>query len=240
MIEIKDLVKNYKDVCAVNNLNLLINDNEIFCLLGTNGAGKTTTIKILTTLVKPTSGIVKIKNLDIINDAHKIKNIINISPQETAVAGNLTVLENLDFMAGVYSIKNKDQKIKELINMFKLESVLNRKVKHLSGGYQRKISIAISLINEPQILFLDEPTLGLDVISKHELWNIIKNLKNKITIVLTTHYMEEAEELADMVGIMNKGKLIAVGNTNELKLKTNCQNFEDAFIKFIEEDNNDN
>ncbi len=240
MIEIKNLVKNYKDVCAVNNLNLIINDNEIFCLLGTNGAGKTTTIKILTTLIKPDSGMVEINKLDILSDAYMIKNIINVSPQETAIAGNLTVLENLEFMAGVYNIKNKDKKIKELINMFKLESVLNKRVKQLSGGYQRKVSIAISLINEPKILFLDEPTLGLDVISKHDLWNIIKSLKNKITIVLTTHYMEEAEALADRVGIMNKGKLIALGTTKELKLKGNCQNFEEAFIKFIEEDNNDN
>lgn len=232
-IDIKDLTKKYKDVVAVSNLNIKIKKGEIFSLLGTNGAGKTTTIKILSTLLLPTNGEVKINNLDLIKDKMKIKEIINISPQETAIAPNLTVLENLEFMAGIYQIKNKKEKIDTLIKTFNLEEVLNKKAKNLSGGYQRKLSIAISLINDPQILFLDEPTLGLDVISRKELWKVIKELKGKVTIILTTHYMEEAKSLSDRVGIMNKGKLIALDTPNELIKKTKTKTFEDAFIKIV-------
>ena len=240
MIKINNLTKKYKDKLAVDNLNLEIKDGELFSLLGTNGAGKTTTIKMLSTLILPTSGEVEINNLDLVKDSSKIKEIINISPQETAVAGNLTVLENLYFMAGIYQTPNKEDKIKELIKLFKLEEVLKQKAKTLSGGYQRKLSIAISLINNPKILFLDEPTLGLDVISRHDLWKIIELLKGKTTIILTTHYMEEAEALSDRIGIMNKGKLIELGTSKELIKKAKTKNFEDAFIKIIEEDNNEN
>lgn len=240
MIKINNLTKKYKDKLAVDNLNLEIKIGELFSLLGTNGAGKTTTIKMLSTLILPTSGEVEINNLDLVKDSSKIKEIINISPQETAVASNLTVLENLYFMAGIYQIPNKEDKIKELIKLFKLEEVLKQKAKTLSGGYQRKLSIAISLINNPKILFLDEPTLGLDVISRHDLWKIIELLKGKTTIILTTHYMEEAEALSDRIGIMNKGKLIELGTSKELIKKAKTKNFEDAFIKIIEEDNNEN
>lgn len=240
MIKINNLTKKYKDKLAVDNLNLEIKTGELFSLLGTNGAGKTTTIKMLSTLILPTSGEVEINNLDLVKDSSKIKEIINISPQETAVASNLTVLENLYFMAGIYQIPNKEDKIKELIKLFKLEEVLKQKAKTLSGGYQRKLSIAIPLINNPKILFLDEPTLGLDVISRHDLWKIIELLKGKTTIILTTHYMEEAEALSDRIGIMNKGKLIELGTSKELIKKAKTKNFEDAFIKIIEEDNNEN
>ncbi|OLA35158.1 MAG: ABC transporter ATP-binding protein [Firmicutes bacterium CAG:321_26_22] len=240
MIKINNLTKKYKDKLAVDNLNLEIKTGELFSLLGTNGAGKTTTIKMLSTLILPTSGEVEINNLDLVKDSSKIKEIINISPQETAVASNLTVLENLYFMAGIYQIPNKEDKIKELIKLFKLEEVLKQKAKTLSGGYQRKLSIAISLINNPKILFLDEPTLGLDVISRHDLWKVIELLKGKTTIILTTHYMEEAEALSDRIGIMNKGKLIELGTPKELIKKAKTKNFEDAFIKIIEEDNNEN
>ena len=234
MIKINNLTKKYKEKLAVDNLNLEIKTGELFSLLGTNGAGKTTTIKMISTLILPTSGTININGLDIIKDREKIKRIINISPQETAIAPNLTVLENLYFMAGIYEIKKAKEKINELIKLFKLEEVLNQKAKTLSGGYQRKLSIAISLINDPEILFLDEPTLGLDVISRRELWHIIENLKGKITIILTTHYMEEAEILSDRIGIMNKGKLIELGTSKELIKKTNSKNFEDAFIKIVE------
>ena len=232
-IDIKDLTKKYKEVVAVDNLNIQIKKGEIFSLLGTNGAGKTTTIKILSTLLLPSNGEVKINNFDLIKDKMKIKEIINISPQETAIAPNLTVLENLEFMTGIYQIKNKKEKIDTLIKTFNLEEVLNKKAKNLSGGYQRKLSIAISLINNPQILFLDEPTLGLDVISRKELWKVIKELKGKVTIILTTHYMEEANSLSDRVGIMNKGKLIALGTPNELIKKSKTKTFEDAFVKIV-------
>lgn len=240
MIKINNLTKKYKDKLAVDNLNLEIKTGELFSLLGTNGAGKTTTIKMLSTLILPTSGEVEINNLDLVKDSSKIKEIINISPQETAIASNLTVLENLYFMAGIYQIPNKEDKIKELIKLFKLEEVLKQKARTLSGGYQRKLSIAISLINNPKILFLDEPTLGLDVISRHDLWKVIELLKEKTTIILTTHYMEEAEALSDRIGIMNKGKLIELGTPKELIKKAKTKNFEDAFIKIIEEDNNEN
>ncbi len=236
MIKINNLSKKYKEKYAVNNLNLKIESGELFSLLGTNGAGKTTTIKMLSTLILPTSGDVKMNDLDLIKDSAKIKKIINISPQETAIAPNLTVMENLYFMAGIYQIENKEAKIRELVNIFKLKDVLKQKAKTLSGGYQRKLSIAISLINTPEILFLDEPTLGLDVIARHDLWNIIESLKGKTTIILTTHYMEEAEILSDRIGIMNKGRLIELGTAKELTKKKKAVSFEEAFIKIIEED----
>ena len=240
MIKINNLTKKYKEKVAVDNLNLEIETGELFSLLGTNGAGKTTTIKMLSTLILPTSGKAAIDNLDLVENSSEIRKIINISPQETAVAPNLTVLENLYFMAGIYQISNREDKINELVKLFKLEEVLKQKAKTLSGGYQRRLSIAMSLINNPKILFLDEPTLGLDVISRHDLWKIINDLKGKTTIILTTHYMEEAEALSDRIGIMNRGKLICFGTSKELMEKVKLKNFEDAFIKIIEEDNNEN
>ncbi len=230
-IKTESLTKKYKNKIAVNNLNLEIKEGELFSLLGTNGAGKTTTLKMLSTLIKPTSGNIFINELDLTKNKQLIKEILNISPQDTAIAKNLTVLENLNFFAGVYEINNKETKIEELIKLFKLENVLNQKAKTLSGGWQRKLSIALALINEPKILFLDEPTLGLDVIARKELWNIINTLKNKTTIILTTHYMEEAEKLSDRVGIMKEGTLKIVGTPEHIKKESKCKTFEDAFIK---------
>ncbi len=235
-IETENLTKKYNEKIAVNGINLKINQGELFALLGTNGAGKTTAIKMLSTLILPTDGNIRINGLDIVKERQKIKGILNMSPQETAIAPNLSVKENLEFMAGVYQITNEKEKINELIEMFNLQEVLNQKAKTLSGGWQRKVSIAISLINEPEILFLDEPTLGLDVIARKELWTVIRNLKGKITIILTTHYMEEAESLSDRIGILSKGKLAAVGTANELIEKTDAKNFEDAFVKIATED----
>lgn len=231
MIQITNLTKKYKEKIAVKNINLTIKEGELFALLGTNGAGKTTTIKMLSTLILPTEGEIKIAGYDIAKDSVKIKEIVNVSPQETAIAPNLTVKENLDFMAGVYKIKNKNEKIDELVKTFKLQEVLKQKAKTLSGGWQRKLSIAISLINDPKVLFLDEPTLGLDVLARRELWAVIESLKGKITIILTTHYMEEAESLSDRVGIMDKGNLITVGTVKELMQKAGTNNFEEAFVK---------
>lgn len=229
-VETRELTKKYKDKIAVNKVNLQIKKGELFALLGTNGAGKTTTIKMLSGLILPTSGDIQIENMDIKKDVFKIKEILNVSPQETAIAPNLTVKENLEFMAGVYQIKDKEKKIDELIKRFKLDEVLTKRAKTLSGGWQRRVSIAISLINNPKILFLDEPTLGLDVIARKELWEIINALKGKITIILTSHYMEEAESLSDRIGIMANGNLIDVGTPQELIAKTKTKNFEDAFI----------
>ena len=232
-IETKKLTKKFKDKIAVNEIDLNIQKGELFALLGTNGAGKTTTIKMLSGLILPTSGSIKILDMDMKKDVFKIKEILNVSPQETAIAQNLTVKENLEFMAGVYEIKDKEQKINELIKLFKLDEILNKKAKTLSGGTMRKVSIAISLINDPKILFLDEPTLGLDVIARKELWKIIDSLKGKITIILTTHYMEEAESLSDRIGIMANGNLVDIGTSKELIKKTKTKNFEDAFISIV-------
>lgn len=236
MIKINNLSKKYQDKYVVKDLNLEIKKGEVFSLLGPNGAGKTTTIKILTTLIPFDKGTITINGLDIIKDKNKIREIINVSPQETAVSGNLTVLENLEFFMGIYGVINKKEKIKELVELFKLNEVLKQNTKTLSGGYQRRLSIAISLINSPKILFLDEPTLGLDVIARRELWKIIQNLKGKTTIILTTHYMEEASYLSDRIGIINKGKLISLGTSKEIIKKTKSKSFEDAFIKVLEED----
>ena len=227
----KKLSKKYKEKIAVNDLNLTIKKGELFALLGVNGAGKTTTIKMLSGLILPTNGEITINGMDIKKEVYKIKSILNVSPQETAVAPNLTVKENLEFMAGVYAISDKNKKISDLVKIFHLEENLNKRCKTLSGGTIRKVSIAISLINDPEILFLDEPTLGLDVISRKELWKVIEGLKGKKTIILTTHYMEEAEYLSDRIGIMANGNLVDVGTSKELIKKTKTKNIEDAFIK---------
>ncbi len=235
MIAIKtiDLTKKYKEKIVVDNLNLNIEENTLFALLGVNGAGKSTTIKMLSTLIKPTDGDIFILGLNVKDNKTKIREIINASPQETAIAPNLTVRENLYFMAGVYNIKNQEEVINNLIKDFKLEEVLNSFTKTLSGGYKRRLSIALALINSPKILFLDEPTLGLDVISRRELWKIIEKLKKTMTIILTTHYMEEAESLADSIGIINKGRLIDVDTKENILKRTVTQNIEEAFLKIV-------
>ena len=237
MIAIKtiNLTKKYNNLFAVDNLNLEINKGELFSLLGINGAGKTTTIKMLSTLTKPTSGDAFILNNSIITNSSKIKSLIGVSPQETAIALNLTVKENLEFICGInkFSKDKTNQKIEEIIKEFNLSNVINKKANKLSGGYMRRVSIAMALITDPDILFLDEPTLGLDVIARSELWDIIRNLKTKITIILTTHYMEEAEALSDRIGIMKEGKLLVVGTTDYIKKITYTDKFEEAFIKVI-------
>lgn len=236
-IETKDLTKKYGDFTAVNDLNLSIKKGELFALLGVNGAGKTTTIKMLSCLTKPTSGDAALLGDSIVSDPDKVKEKINVSPQETAVAPNLSVKENLELIAGIYGNGKKDSqmKAKNMITAFSLEEVAGKKAKTLSGGTQRRLSIAMALITDPEILFLDEPTLGLDVLVRRELWHSIEKLKGKITIILTTHYMEEAEALSDRIGIMEKGKLRAIGTAPELIAKTGAKNFEDAFIALATE-----
>lgn len=231
-IKITGLTKYYKDLCAIDSLNLEIYEGELFSLLGINGAGKTTTIKCLSCLSKPSSGDAILLGKSILKNVLDVKSLISVSPQETAIAPNLSVLENLKFICGVngFNGENVAAKSRNMIQLFKMEEIEKIKAKKLSGGWQRRLSIAMALISEPQILFLDEPTLGLDVIARRELWDVIKNLKKKMTIVLTTHYMEEAEALSDRIGIMSKGKLIALGTARELITKTNTNNFEDAFI----------
>lgn len=233
----KNLTKKYKDKIAVNSINLSINDGEMYALLGVNGAGKSTTIKMLSCLIKPTSGDALLNGNSIVSDSEKVKRIINVSPQETAVAPNLTVRENLELMARIYGFGNEDavSKAQKMIEDFELSDIAKSKAKTLSGGWQRRLSIAMALISDPEILFLDEPTLGLDVLARRELWNKIGSLKGKITIILTTHYLEEAESLSNRIGIMVKGNLIAEGTAEELKQSVNANTFEDAFVKIAEE-----
>ncbi len=231
-IETINLTKKYKDKLAVNNLNLKINKGELFALLGVNGAGKTTTIKMLSCLINPTSGDANILDKSILSDRLEIKDFINVSPQETAIAPNLSVRENLEFISGIYGNNKKEAKEKadKMIASFDLSSIENDKAKTLSGGWQRHLSIAMALISDPKILFLDEPTLGLDVLARRKLWNVIKDMKDSVTIILTTHYLEEALALSDRIGIMAKGELKAIGTSDELIKETNSKDFEDAFI----------
>lgn len=233
IISIDKVSKNFKAIRALNEVSLSIEKGELFGLLGVNGAGKTTLIKILCGLTKKSGGRVFIDGYDLDKDIDKIKEIIDISPQETSVATNLTVMENLQFFARVYNNTNLED-INEIIKTFRLEEVINQRAKTLSGGYKRRLSIAIALISNPKILFLDEPTLGLDVFARRELWEIIKRLKGNITVILTSHYLEEIENLCDRVAILSKGKLLSVGSINELKTQANAQTFEDAFIKIVE------
>ena len=233
IITIDNVCKNYKSKKALDNVSLSIKQAELFGLLGVNGAGKTTLIKILCGLTRKTSGTITINNFNLDKEIDKIKEIIDISPQETSVANNLTVKENLEFFANIYN-NNDTNTINEIVDIFNLNEVLNQRAKTLSGGYKRRLSIAIALISKPKILFLDEPTLGLDVFARRELWNIIKKLKKNITIILTSHYLEEIENLCDRVAILSNGKLLKTGTIEEIKQMTNTQNFEDAFIKLVE------
>ena len=235
MIITNGLTKRYKDVLAVDALDLHIKKGEIFSLLGVNGAGKTTTIKMLSCLLSPSSGDAFLNNESISKSAAAIKSIIAVSPQETAIAPLLSVRENLELICGInqFSHEKTEQKIKQLGRKLGLVEVMKRRAGKLSGGWQRRLSIAMALISEPKILFLDEPTLGLDVIARSELWDIIRGLKGDITVVLTTHYMEEAEALSDRVGIMKSGKLLAVGTPNEIKELAGVESFEKAFINIV-------
>ena len=236
IITIDNVCKNYKSKKALDNVSLSIKQGELFGLLGVNGAGKTTLIKILCGLTRKTSGTITINNFNLDKEIDKIKEIIDISPQETSVANNLTVKENLEFFANIYN-SNDANTINEIVDIFNLNEVLNQRAKTLSGGYKRRLSIAIALISKPKILFLDEPTLGLDVFARRELWNIIKKLQKNITIILTSHYLEEIENLCDRVAILSNGKLLKTGTIEEIKQITNTQNFEDAFIKLVEAKN---
>ncbi len=234
-IKIEGLCKQYKDVKAVDGLSLEIGQGELFALLGINGAGKTTTVKMLSCLVKPTEGDAYLGGHSILKEPEQVKRIIGVSPQETAVAPNLSVKENLELICGIYGFSKEKsaEKLREMTEKLELSSCLSRKAGKLSGGWQRRLSIAMALISEPEILFLDEPTLGLDVIARSELWDVIRALKGKVTVVLTTHYMEEAEALSDRIGIMKGGKLLTVGTAAELKALTGTEKFEDAFVKIV-------
>ena len=233
-----ELTKHYGRLTAVDRLNLEIEQGELFALLGVNGAGKTTAIKMLTGLTKPDGGDGLVGGFSIIGEPERIKGIIGVSPQETAIAPLLSVRENLELICGIhgFSRQKTEAKIKELSRQFSLESILPRRAGKLSGGWQRRLSIAMALIAEPKILFMDEPTLGLDVLARHELWDNIRALKGSMTIILTTHYLEEAEALSDRIGIMKDGRLLAVGTAAELKTRVGTDNFEKAFVSIVKEE----
>jgi len=239
MEEIKavGLVKRYRNICAVDGLDIEIRKGELFSLLGVNGAGKTTVIKMLSCLTRPTCGEAFVGGYSIIREGEKVKGLIGTSPQETAVAQNLSVKENLELICKIHGFSREKtrQRVEELSESLSLDSVLRRKAGKLSGGWQRRVSIAMALVSEPRILFLDEPTLGLDVLARQELWDVIRSLKGKITVVLTTHYMEEAEALSDRIGIMKSGRVLALGTAEELKKATECTRFEDAFVSIVKE-----
>ena len=231
------LTKQYKQLTAVDQLHLEVQQGELFALLGVNGAGKTTTIKMLSCLTKPTHGEALVGGYSITTQADQVKRLIGASPQETAIAPNLSVAENLELICQIHGFSKEKtrQKIKAISDRFALDSVLPRKAGKLSGGWQRRVSIAMALIGEPKILFLDEPTLGLDVLARHDLWDTIRALKGHITIVLTTHYMEEAEALSDRIGIMKGGRLLAVGTAAELNRMAGTDHFETAFVSIVKE-----
>ena len=234
-IKIENLTKQYKDVRAVDGLSLDIVEGELFSLLGVNGAGKTTTIKMLSCLTAPTSGDATVLGESITKNPAAVKANIGVSPQETAVARALTVRENLELICGIYGFDKQKtaDKVSSLSSTLSLESVLNKKAGKLSGGYARRLSIAMALISEPKVLFLDEPTLGLDVIARSELWDVINSLKGKVTIILTTHYMEEAEALSDRIAIMKDGKLLLCDTPDNIKSQTGENSIEKAFIKIV-------
>ena len=234
-IRIEGLTKKYKDVVAVDNLSLSVRKGELFSLLGVNGAGKTTVIKMLSCLTQPTSGDAFLNDKSICKESVDVKSIIGVSPQETAIAPGLSVRENLELICGVHGFtkEKKNAKITELTELLGLESVIKRKTGKLSGGWQRRLSIAMALISEPEILFLDEPTLGLDVLSRSDLWDIIRSLKGNVTIILTTHYMEEAESLSDRIAIMKDGKILICDTADMIKKTADTDNFEQAFIRIV-------
>ena len=236
-IQAVSLIKRYKSLTAVHKLNLEIQKGELFSLLGVNGAGKTTLIKMLSCLTKPTDGDAIVGGYSIIKNPEQVKRLIGVSPQETAVAPNLSVKENLELICGIHGFSEEKTaaKILELSKQFSINSVLHRKAGKLSGGFKRRVSIAMALISEPQILFLDEPTLGLDVLARHDLWEVILALKGKITIILTTHYLEEAEALSDRIGIMKSGRLLALGTVEELNTLACADDFETSFVTIVKE-----
>lgn len=235
-VQTEKIVKKFGEKTAVDEVSLTVEDGELFGLLGVNGAGKTTLIRMLTGLTKPTAGKGYIYGKDIVREGAALKKIVDVSPQETSLAPNLTVEENLRFFADVYGMEREEAKrnAEEIVEIFGLEEVLKQRAKTLSGGWQRRLSVAIAMVSKPKILFLDEPTLGLDVLARRELWSVIRRIKGKITVILTSHYLEEIEALCDRVAVMVKGKAVACGTVAELKAAAGEESFEEAFVKIVE------
>ena len=237
-IELNALTRCFGPRTAVDHLDLKVASGELFALLGQNGAGKTTTLRMLAGLLPPTSGDALLCGHSITGDTQAAKQLLNVSPQENAVAGNLTVRENLEFIARVYGADKASarDRASEMMRAFSLEDRARDRAKALSGGLQRRLSLAMALISEPRIVLLDEPTLGLDVRARRDLWKTLLSLKGKVTIVLTTHYMEEAEALADRIAILHGGHLRALGTAAELKALAQAESFEDAYLRLTDEE----
>ena len=231
-IETTALTKRFRDMTAVDALNLTVEEGELFALLGVNGAGKTTTIRMLCGLLAPTGGDARVMGHSIVTETAAVKAVIGVSPQETAVGSHLTVEENLALMAGLHGFYGGDarRRVGDMLDRLRLGEVRGKRAKTLSGGWMRRLSIAMALILEPRVLFLDEPTLGLDVLIRRELWQVVEELHGKTTVILTTHYLEEAEALSDRIGVMNRGRLTAVGTAEALKRQAGAETFEDAFV----------
>ncbi|MBQ8319947.1 MAG: ABC transporter ATP-binding protein [Clostridia bacterium] len=236
MIEITNITKKFGKLVALDGVSFSVGDNECFALLGFNGAGKTTLINILTTALKATGGTATIDGYDITKDVLEVRKRVNISPQEIAVAKNLTVEENLVFIADLYEIQDKQAKIEKILVDFSLTEKRRTLAKRLSGGQLKRLSIALAVLTEPKILFLDEPTLGLDVRARQKLWEMIERMKSSMTIFLTTHYLEEVERLTDRIGVISRGKMKAVGTREELLAKTGKKTLEEAFLLLTEEE----
>ena len=234
-VETENLTKKYKDVTALDGCSVQVEEGGLFGLLGVNGAGKTTLIKILCGLTPPTCGEALVFGKSVKTDMAEIKKIIDVSPQETSVAGRLTVKENLEFFAALYYKERgeRENAVKEIVETFSLGEVLERRAGKLSGGWQRRLSIAVALVSRPKVLFLDEPTLGLDVLARRELWQVIRKIRDKTTIILTSHYLEEIEALCDYIAVLDKGRLIAGGTVEEIKKSCGTDSFEDAFVKIV-------
>lgn len=233
-ITIENLKKSFGDVHAVNGLNLEIKEGELFGLLGPNGAGKTTVINIMVGLLEPSGGSVNVGGFDVTKHPKKVHEKIGMCPQEMAVFPYLTGRENVEFYGGLHAMPKQKLKMSadELLAKVNLSEDADRKVREYSGGMKRRISLISALVFDPTIAFLDEPTVGLDPTSRRAVWDFIKGLKTKNkTIILTTHYMEEAEYLCDRIGIIDKGKLIALGTPTDLMKKNNVKNLEEVFLK---------
>ena len=232
-IGIEHLTKKYEDVTAVEDLSLQIEKGELFGLLGPNGAGKTTIINILCGLIKPTSGTAKVGHFDVQKETYQVRELIGVCPQETAVYPYLTGAENVELFGNLHIMTNETIETRRnmLLEKLGLTQEAKRKAEKYSGGMRRRLSLALALIHNPQVAFLDEPTVALDPQSRHAVWDFIRELKkeNK-TIILTTHYMEEAEALCDRVGIIDHGKLLALGPPKDLVLKAGVTNLEEVFI----------
>jgi ABC-2 type transport system ATP-binding protein len=233
-IMIESLGKRYQDVTALDDLSLKVAKGELFGLLGPNGAGKTTTINILCCLLKPTSGTAEICGYDVQKDSTKVKELIGVCVQETAIYPYLTGAENVDLFGNLYAVDKAElyKRREKLLDKMGLSEDAKRRAGKYSGGVKRRLSLILALINDPQIAFLDEPTVAMDPQSRHAVWDFLKELKKEEkTIILTTHYMEEAEELCDRVGIIDHGKLIAIGTPKELVSENQVKNLEEVFIK---------